>query len=163
MDQFTYISVDELDAFQFHDARLESIKTEGQDLVWNVADLNVVQGNSQNPEGPDQRVDAAIRFAAGEITDLTFPSYQLSTSKVKNVAVPEKKVLPRQFGDVLKTLLSGPCFIMELEELKKTPEGHSARFLVDGPPSFLSVTICFRHVTVTWERFEGPAWYVNWP
>lgn len=163
MDQPAYISVDELDAFQFHDARLESIRAEGQDLVWDVADLNVIQRNSQNPDGPDQCVDAVLRFGMGEITDLTFPSYQLSTRKVKNVTVPEKKVLPRQFGDVLKTQLTESCYIVELEEAVKTDSGYSARFLVDGPSGWLLISLRFRSVTVTWDRFKGPAWYVNWP
>lgn len=163
MSQPTYISVDELNTFQFHDARLEGIKTEGQDLVWNVADLNVIQGNSQNPDGPDQCVDAVIQFAAGQITELIFPAYQQSTSKAKNVTFPEKKVPPQQFGDVLNTLVSGSCYILKLEELRKVPEGYSARFLVDGPLNWLTITVCFCSVTVTWDRFMGPAWYVNWP
>lgn len=164
MPQTAYISVDELDAFQFHDARLESIRVEGSDLVWDVADLNVIQGTSQNPDGPDQCVDALIRFDTGYISELVFPSYRQSTNGVKNVTVPEKKVPPRQFGDILKTLLFGPCFIMELEEVVKTADGYSARFLVDGSaPDWLLITLRFRSVTVTWDRFEGPAWYVNWP
>ena len=163
MSRPAYVSTGELDTFHFHDACLEGIKKVDQGLVWTVSALNVTQSNSLNPDGPDQCVDATILFEDGKIAELIFPAYVHSTSKAKGVLVSERKVPPQQFDEVLGTLLSKPCYILELEELNKTSDGYSARFFLSGSPYCLVITVRFRSVTVTWDAFQGPAWYVNWP
>lgn len=160
-----YISRDELESFQFHDARLKEVRFTPEGIVWTVSDLDTTTENSQNSSDIDLCIDAArLVFEKGMITEMVTLASQTFSAEGKLIADdPARTMEPSCFSQVFSATANRPIYIQSLESLAEIPGGYSAQFLLDFGPELIDTTIQFQSVRVEWDGFCGPAWYVGWP
>lgn len=66
-----YISINELDTFEFHDAVFTSAELTDTDMIWTLKAVNVTTKNTQNNHNDDMQADSTkITFFNYEITRL---------------------------------------------------------------------------------------------
>lgn len=68
---YEYISINELDTFEFHDAVFTSAELTDTDMIWTLKAVNVTTKNTQNNHNDDMQADSTkITFFNYEITRL---------------------------------------------------------------------------------------------
>lgn len=160
-----YISRDELETFQFHDARLKEVRFTPEGIVWTVSDLNATTENSQNSSSTDLCMDTTrLAFEKGVITEMVTVAFQTFSVEDKLIADdPVRTMEPPCFSQVFSARANRSIYIQSLESLVEIPGGYAAQFLLDFGPDLINTTIQFQSVRVEWDGFCGPAWYVGWP
>lgn len=160
-----YISRDELESFQFHDAELKEMRCAPEGIVWTVSLLNVTTENSQNSSNTDLCVDTArLVFEKGIIVEMITLASQTFSAEGKLIADnPARIIEPSRFPQVFSATANQPIYIQSLETLIKISDGYSAQFLLDFGRELINTTIQFQSASVEWDTFCGPAWYVGWP
>ena len=160
-----YISRDELDSFEFHDSELKEVRFAPEEIVWTVSFLNATTENSQNLSNTDLCMDTArLVFKKGVVTEMITLASQTFSAEGQLIADhPARNIEPSCFAEIFSSMANRSIYIQSLEALVKIPAGYSAQFVLDFGRELIDTTIQFQSVSVEWDAFCGPAWYVGWP
>jgi hypothetical protein len=98
-----YKSINELDAFSFHDAEIEEITMTETEMIWFVSDINATTKNTQNDNSKDMRIEIAMmKFENVSIESLIFSAsktYGPDKKPIKSVeAMPAE---PEKYAEIL--------------------------------------------------------------
>lgn len=158
----TFIAMNELDCFQFHDAEIEEIKFTDGKMLWTVSCINAMTTNSQNNNPKDMCVKHAVMtFDNVTIEKLKFSAYKVYDSNqnlVKSVEATLAK--PDKYGEILSESTSRYCYIYDIEELLKVDdEQYRACFYIGDGADYYYLTFTFSKSIVAWDEYSGEAWY----
>ncbi len=160
----SYVSVDELDRFQFHDAQLRDISFEQDAMIWEVSAINATTDNTQNAFPTDMCVkEAKMVFVNVQISQIIFAAYKVfDSNRVLLQSVEASEADPADYIDILKrTITDGYAYLMGASQLMQDPHACTACFGVDGGAGCFDMTFTYTRVIVEWEEYDGKAWYEN--
>lgn len=163
-----YISIDEMEHFSFHDAELISIDLLDQSMKWVTKHINATTENTQNSHPTDMCVaEAEIVFETVEIKSIIFCEYKMFDSNHKLVKHEKpREAPPCEFDSILRESLSAYCWINGMHTESAPTDGkhkHSVTFSIDGGAGFFDMLLVFDRVVISWDKFDGKAWYVDAP
>jgi len=152
-----YKSINELDAFSFHDAEINEATLSETEMIWSVSDINATTKNTQNDNSKDMRIENAVmKFENVSIKSLVFSAsktYGPDKKLIKSVeAMPAE---PEKYAEIL----SKTGFIFGVDEYRQKPDNtYSVRFNIDGTEIY-NLTFSFSKSIIEWDEFSGEAWY----
>lgn len=160
-----YRSMDELEAFAFHDGEIRSVQRDGDDLIFQVEGINATTENSQNTAACDLCIDQArMLFSNAELTAIrVFVEAKRPTPN--NVVMELSPPLPDRdtYWDILQEAIGTTgAIILSMEDLQTYNGKTAVTFLLEGASDVFQLTILYNQVQIDWNDFSGPAWYVNW-
>lgn len=99
-----FCSVDELDAFHFHDASIEQIRLEGTRFIWLVDGINAMTTNSQNDHSKDMCTkQATMVFENAAIEKIEFGAYKVYDSNKQLIDSAERRTAKaEEYLDILE-------------------------------------------------------------
>lgn len=150
-----YISVNELDTFHFHDAILDRLSFEGNDMVWHVRYLGVVMANTQNRH----LTDMTIKEAKVMLHDIEFTPFYHPNTGILPATTPEE--LFRLFLDAGQTVFS--YFFSAPSDEQGRQCGNVEWMLYESSiiDFLFDFSVRFSRLTVEWDEFDGPAYWVR--
>ncbi|MBQ4451424.1 MAG: hypothetical protein II912_03535 [Clostridia bacterium] len=153
-----YRSVDSLRDFEFHDAKWTLVSHGDGSLVGDVKYLNIHQDAEQNTADCDMEIEnARITFFAFRVTvfKLVFP-VTVDTTGIRHPAEPPVIFEGRQAFEALLNEMKDEMTIYHFSE---TGDG---KWLIEGcgDSPFFEARIDFESVSVEWDAYRRPAWYV---
>ena len=156
-----YSVKDQLDIFEFHDARLELLryeKTTG-DLVLSAKYLNIHKDTKQNPSEHHMEIkDALIHFT--NFRNLTIDTDGIYRKEENGDLIPIEEPVNMSGDAALKFLLeklSSNCFF-EVFELTKEEDG-TYYMPVSTMTQGFNARFSFDSVIIAWDEYNGWAWY----
>ncbi len=163
-----YRSVNELEHFAFHDATILRMELTGRDMVWFAKDVNVSTDNSQNPHPTDMCLgEATVAWEGFAIRSLEIGGYDAYDYDGTLVQHVDKQVIPpAEHLSYLTATVNEYCWIFGLR-LIEVPEGddhaYVAAVTLSGHFDVFDMVLAFDKAVVSWDTFNGKAWYVDWP
>lgn len=157
-----YIAINELNHFEFHDAELQKIDCNDENMRWQLSSVNATMQNSQNNLGKDMCIkEAEILFENIQIEEIVFAAYKVYDSNYVLIkSVGAKTANLDEYNDILKNTLSSYCYIYSFEELNKVDgKTHIVCINIDGGAGIYYLTISFTKSIVQWNEYSGKAWY----
>ena len=157
-----YLSMNELDHFQFHDAEIEKMILIDNQMTWEVSDVNAITSNTQNDFPKDMCIkNAVMEFEDVCIISLVYSAYDVygpEKKLIKSVeAIPAK---PDEYNDILRQSSDNYCYMQGMESLLKIgDEKYQACFLIDNVDDMYYLTFTFSKSTISWDEYSGEAWY----
>ncbi len=157
-----YISIDELEHFEFHDAEVVSIELKDQCMKWMTRNINATKENTQNSFQIDMCVpEAEIIFETVEIKSIIFGEFKVFNANHELIRHEKpREACPGEFASILSESLSTYCWIFEME--KEPADGkhkYAAAFTIDGGAGCFDIQLAFDRVVISWNEFSGKAWY----
>ena len=154
--------VNELNNFDYHDARLKMMQWDGSRFVWAVSAINATTKNSQNSFSKDMCIaDATLVFDDARIESIAFGGYKTVDSTgnlIKSVAPRAAK--PDEYKEILAKTPNSYSYIYSMGKYETTKDGgYIACFDIDGGAGSYNLTIVFSKSAVCWDEFSGEAWY----
>ena len=162
-----YMTVNELQNFNYHDAQLKAMDWRGRDFVWLSDRINASTENSQNSYPTDMCIDSAeIVFKDACIESIVFSGYKTyGAGGALLKSVEAETAAPHEYDNILKKTLAPSNFIYCMEEksyVKVKDDRFSASFNIGGG-DFVGmgyvITISFSEAIVSWDKFSGETWY----
>lgn len=156
-----YTAINELKEFQFHDAQIIEMKRMEHNMIWNVSSINALTTNTQNDYPKDMCVkDAVMVFEDPYIEKLEFGAYKLYDSNHKLIESSQAVVAkPEEYDEILTGSTSCYCFLFGMDDLQNIGERYRACFDIDGGAGHFSLTFTFSKSIVSWDEYDGAAWY----
>ena len=148
-----YISVNELDTFVFHDAVLEQLSFEENDMVWHVRYLGVNIANTQNRH----QTGMMIKEAKVTLHDMEFIPF----------CHPNTGIIPAMTReDLIRRHLraGGTCFSYFFSAPSDRPDclcGDAEWISSIGYDCLFNFSVAFSRLTVEWDEFAGAAWWIR--
>lgn len=139
-----FISVNEPESFVFHDGYLEKITFTESDMLWNVSDICVNKTNSQNSN------ECAMGITNAEVFFKNF--------RIESATVDGEKATQEQWDEIIKYCGESHPYFSDLDSISSL-DGVTitAEFIFDN--SLVSMTIFCTEFSVSWDNFNGRAWY----
>lgn len=159
-----YISIDELNYFDFHDAQLQKIDIDCDSLRWRLSSLNATTQNSQNSFNEDMCIkEAEVIFEHFNIEEIVFEAYKVYDSDNNLIeSVEAIAANPNEYDNIFKKTLDSYCYIYSMEELSKLEDKKNmVCFNIDGGAGDYYITLSFYKSIVQWNEYNGKAWYEN--
>ncbi len=159
-----YVSIDELERFEFHDAELISIEQNEPCMKWITKGINATKENTQNHFQFDMCVsESDVVFESVEIKSITFA--EIKTYNVNHELIQHEK--PREasktdYTSILNESTSAFCWIQGMCMEKAPADGkhkYAATFTLDGCAGYFHILLHFDRVVISWNEFSGKAWY----
>ncbi len=160
-----FISKNNLDEFEFHDAYITNICIKDKSLYWKVGDLNVTTSNSRNHNDTDMCIDEAeIIFEDYEIKTMTLlghSSYEPGATEPSEV-VENRLYTTKEIDAEMKQSI-GDCYFYfnYLIYHKQIGKGEAQFLYSDNYGKCLEIVMQFSNVTIKWDDYVGKAWYVD--
>ena len=163
-----YQSVNELGHFAFHDATILRMELTGQDMVWVAKDVNVTTANPHNPYPTDRCLDEAtiawVGFAIRSIVIRESSAYNYDGTLIEHV--DPKRIPPDEQLSFLRHTIDEYCWIHGVS-ITETPadgkHGFAAIITLCGEIDIFDMELAFEKAVVSWDTFNGKAWYVDRP
>ena len=162
-----YVSIDELEHFEFHDAEVVSIELKDQCMIWIAKRINATKENTQNHYPADMCVaESEIVFESVEIKGITFLGYKVFNAE--HVLIHHEKpqeANPDEFASILNDSLSQYCQYCRIHGMgmEQAPEDgkhkYSATFTIDAGTRVFDILLDFDRAVISWNEFNGKAWY----
>lgn len=157
-----FVSINELDCFQFHDAEITEIKLINNRMLWKVSAINTMMTNTQNNNLKNMCIESALMtFEDILIEKLEFwayKTYDSSNNLIKSVAAT--CAMPEEYEEILSKSTSSYCYIYSMNELLNIADKkYRVSFDIDGGAGDYCLTFTFSRSTVEWNNFSGEAWY----
>lgn len=93
-----YITINELNHFNFHDAELQKINLNNGNMIWQLSLVNATIQNSQNSFNEDMCIkEAEIVFENFNIEKIVFGAYKVYDSNNVLIKSVESKIEPPEF------------------------------------------------------------------
>ena len=162
-----YLSVNEPNNFSFHDAVINKVRVEDNDMIWTVEAANAEKTNSQNPYDKAMCIDSAeVVFKNFHIDSIVAPEYK-TVHNGSEYITPEKILTGSEIKDLIDLILQEEEFgyIYSLNGVK-SDDGFTIEIMLcpyrEISPfngMFYDITIACDEFTVGWDNFDGAAWY----
>lgn len=164
-----YQSVNELDAFAFHDAFINDLDFSTDNMVWRISDLNATVNNSQNNGDTDLCISSArMTLQNAKISEIKFSGYSIYNDKNELLEKVDERIADEaEYAEIIqKTSQKGKtswAFFQGLEKTGMHGDKFYAQFLIDSTAGYFYMTVEFDRAEVVWDRFSGLAWYEKPP
>ena len=148
-----YISINQLEQFDFHDSSWELQSREGNDVTFDAANLNIHKDTEQNDEDFDMEISAArVTFRGFRLIHFE-PGRSWTTDEKGNSLPVGPRIL--QTGEEGMARLAETSFqVFHLER-----EGDHWELGGSGVEPYFTVEFDFDSVEITWDSYAGKAWY----
>jgi hypothetical protein len=159
-----YISENELDSFNFHDAVIKNISINETIMSWVINQLNVSISNSQNNCECDMEAnELTLVFKDFEITYMKSLGYEnynengnlLEEIQDNDIDCPEYINILNEFSESHGRIQGADSNCL------KAGNPFSYSFDVDLATIIYRVDISFKSVLTIWDDYTGKAWYVK--
>ena len=158
-----YTSVDELAAFQWHDAHVVALDLSSGVLTTVVEDLNVTRINSQNNYPNDMRVGCArARWRLPRVEEILTSGYsQYKDDGTLLRRMTGARRAASEYDSVLRSLVeeseAGGLYIMGCGPLEAIAGRQRAWIDFGG----VEITFSYERFIAEWDHFAGSAWYLE--
>ncbi len=157
-----YTSVNEPNEFSFHDAYIEKIRVEGNDMIWTVESPNVSKFSSQNEYDKAMCIDLSEvifkNYRIVSVIDAAHKRYSCGDL----LDVPEKRLTENETADFLTKFISEDIgYVYSLERFNSV-DGHMIETLIyfaNDVYKFPVLKIFCTDFIVSWDNFDGEAWF----
>ncbi len=159
-----YIAIDELEHFEYHDAEIVSIERKEHCMKWITRHINATKENTQNGYPTDMCVaEAEIIYESVEIQSIIFAGSGTLNDNHEYIQLEKpREAKPSEFTSILSDSLSNYCRIHGMGMEKAPPDGkhkYAASFTIDGGAGIFDIMLDFDRVVISWNEFNGIAWY----
>lgn len=148
-----YVSVDQLEQFEFHDSSWKLCGREGDDVTFLVEKLNIHKGTEQNDEDWDMELDTA-RMTFRGFRLIHFEPGRSWTTDANDRSVPAGERILYTGEEGMARLASG-----KFEVFHFCREGDHWEFGGCGPEPYFTVELDFDSVEIAWDGYVKKAWY----
>ena len=160
-----FISTNEPENFNWHDAEIKSVYCENQKMIWKVDTLNVLTSNSQNSEGIDLRASiATVIFENYSIEDVLRYGFKKYQGGKLIEELPDKMLSHQEIKVLLDKMIhdTDDRFIRIHGIKRRTNKKRlciSADIDLTTDIDVVCMDIKCDKFIVEWDRFESKAWY----
>ena len=159
-----YVSIDELEHFEYHDAEVVNIELEDQSMIWITKWINATKENTQNSFQIDMCVaEAKVIFETVAIKRIIFGEYGIFNANHEYIQLEKpREANPSEFATILNDSLSKYCRIHGMGMEKAPADGkhkYSVTFTIDGGAGVFDILLDFDRAVISWNEFNGKAWY----
>lgn len=159
-----FLSVDELDTFEFHDARFQSIEIGTENMTWELEQVNVTTKNSQNNFDVDMEAGVLLlSFKNWKATRIEY--YGSKTYDQKGNLIKAEPGIIASVEDYHKILTAIPVnhgWISRISRYNKDQDFNKFTIDILTHSDSLIVDLEYSEVKAEWDVFLSEAWYVNW-
>ena len=158
-----FISTNEPENFNWHDAEIISVYCESQKMIWKVNALNVLTSNSQNLEGIDLCASTATvvfeNYFIENIKRYRFKKYQ---GKKVIEEQPDKMLSRQEILALLNEIIhnTDDRFIRYIYGMESSTDVKKFDISINIDLMVCMGIKCDKFI-VEWDRFEGKAWYLD--
>lgn len=139
-----FISVNEPESLVFHDGYLEKITFTESDMLWNVSDICVEKNNSQNSD------ECAMCIENAEVV---FKNFRTESATVDGAEMKQE-----EWNEVIAYCGESYPYFADLDSVSSSGGVTIiAEFIFEN--SVVSMRIFCTEFTVSWDSFNGRAWY----
>jgi len=157
-----YITIDELNHFEYHDAEIKKIDFSNGNMIWHLSAVNATKENSQNSFDKDMCIkDAEIVFEHFNLVKIVFNAYKVYDSNNVLIESVEAKIAnPDEYNAILNNTLLSYCYISSMEELPMNEDKeYQICFDIDGGAGGYYLTLSYSKSIAQWDEYSGKAWY----
>lgn len=159
-----YLSINELDTFELHDARFQSIQIGAENMTWELDQVNVTTKNSQNSFNVDMETSILLlTFCNWKVTKIEH--YGSKTFDENGTLINEEPNIIAPIEDYHKILASIPVdqgWISGISSYNKHQDSYKFTIDILTYSDSLIVDLECSEVKAEWDGFLSEAWYVNW-
>ncbi len=155
-----YKSVNSLQDFEFHDASMEFVSFRNGQLVVAVKHLNVHKNTEQNGQDKDMEIEQAQmtfeNFSVKHYENMR--AQELGDDGTYHDVEPVIAYVNEAAQEKLFSLWNKDLWVLALDRYD------DELYYMDVDAwlcTMFTIRFCFDSVTVTWDDFSGPAWYVK--
>lgn len=148
-----YVSVDQLEQFEFHDSTWKLICREGDDVTFSVENLNIHKDTAQNDEEWDMEL-APARMTFRGFRLICFEPGRSWTTDENGVSVPVGERVLHTGEEGMSRLAEDAFQVLHFER-----EGDHWEFGGCGAEPYFTVELAFDSVEIAWESYAKKAWY----
>ena len=157
-----FISTNELDCFQFHDATIKEITLADNTMAWKVLDINAMTTNTQNNNEKDMCIKEATMFfdeiLIGKIEFGAYATYDSDRNLIQSVGARTERA--EEYDKILRESTDKFCFIYGMDGfVKLEDERYRVCFNIDCGVGNYYLTFSFSESIVKWAEYSGEAWY----
>lgn len=156
-----FISVNELDSFEFHDAVFTCVELTYTDMIWTLDAVNVTTKNSQNNSACDMQADSMkVTFYNSKITHIELWGYETHDCNGNIIdQQPNTVVYQKDFKKYILKIVSEQGCLFAGSKIEG--ESLSYSFDVNLNAEIFTMDISYSKAIAECDNFEGKAWYVN--
>lgn len=164
-----YVSQNEPDNFNWHDAEIKKISYEDEDMIWKVDALNVLSSNSQNQKEFDcciSRADVVFKkYSIKSIKKYGFKEYQYGKLLEEQ---PDKVFSPEEIAKLLAELSedTNETYVRYIYAVESYMDEQGLHIscevnLMTGEAGDVCCEILCDELIVKWDEFLGKPWYYS--
>ena len=147
-----------LSDFEFHDAVFGLVSLDSGDLTVHATELNIHQSAPQNDHPTDMEVDLA-RITFRDFRALTFEPGRVWKQDALGHSYPVGPQIVYEGTQAEERLLHELCNPMTVYEFAQ--EDDLLRIDGCGDEPWFTAQFACSSVTIEWDEYRRPAWYVN--
>ena len=159
-----FLSINELNTFEFHDARFKNIEISTENMVWELQQVNVTTKNSQNNLNVDMEAGILLlTFQNWKATKIEH--YGRKTYDQKGTLIKEEPGIIAPIEDYHKILTAIPVdqgWISRISRYNKEQDSYKFSIDILSCSDSLIVDLEYSEAKAEWDVFLSEAWYVNW-
>lgn len=166
-----FVSVNEPENFNWHDAVIEGVKCENGKMIWMVDALNVTAENSQNSGDIDLCANTATAtFENFSVEKIEYYGYTVSSHE-GDVEVPGRNLSREEISEFVDHMIHSANEKTERQILSQESRTDGGKLYIsmeidimyDGEnDGIICMNIKCDKLTVEWDGFVGKAWYWDW-
>lgn len=156
-----YEAFNELNHFQYHDAEINQINIQDNNMQWDVSYINATTENSQNNLSKDMCIDQAnMQFNDFSIDKIVQSAYKTFDSNKNLIESSEaKEAEPDDYCNILQGSVGNYCRIHSMKILSSVKNKQRACCNIDSFSANYELYFSFSKVVVQWNEYNGLAWY----
>jgi|GEM_PF-5452401 len=162
-----YVSQNELETFRFHDSILKACDFKDEEMIWHVKSLCVEPKNAANHFNIAMGLGTSViifdhyKIIYGRYDSTYYNAYGKKSGEKKQYDLTEPMQMMQKICEDCQMVSCG----YDYDEYMGDRRAYGFEFLAQcssGREVYLSnIIIEYTAVTVSWESFEGKAWYVS--
>jgi hypothetical protein len=154
-----YISINELDTFDFHDSIFKNIENCHSNMTWELEHVNVTIDNSQNKLDTDMEAGRLyLIFSYCSITRIEYYGCKTYSKEGKLMDEQPSRFAPKEdYQEIFEGLVNNRGVIIGLEDNK--PKYCS--FEIITPYEGITVGIEYSEVKAEWDIFKQKSYYLK--
>ncbi len=157
-----YETINSLNTFELHDAVIENITIECNNMIWNLYCVNIKKENSLNTYQTDMKL-GKCQLIFKNIENIKGKFWGSNTFDENNNIISQKDDITLKEKEIIDELKKYNEYVNDILYLKETNIGKDKyNVIIDcNGYDIMSLSFDYESSIIKWNDFEDKAWYVD--
>lgn len=160
--KYKYETTNNLNTFAFHDAVIEGVTFENNNMIWNLYCVNITKENNLNTYPNDMKL-GKCKLVFKNIENIKGKFWGSSILDENNNIIGKKEDIILNEKEIIDQLKKYNEYVNDILYLKETNIGNSKYNVLIECNGYDIMSLSFDYETsiILWNEFEGKSWYVD--